>query len=478
MADLVVTNGFETSLDEPTRRAIFDLRRQIAKLGSGGGTDSTGSTWDSAWGAVGYALITADQTISAAGDVAGLSITFTPVAGRRYKTTISMLIVSGNTAGIIVARILNGDGYVVQQRNYTVGINYYFDASCELVESDLPAVPTVRKANLDLATTTAQILASEFIPAFILVEDIGPVALSVPPPTQPDDTLNRTRWNTSWGIVATGTFAVAEGATFTTGMLLASPLWITLQVGRRYRFKCTVRAISATADSWIYVTLFRDDSIYIDDRHVQVKGAANFTNLAADWLVDGDGISHGFYTTTEGSLNGVIGYPAEWSIEDLGPVALTSPPPTPPGAPGLTGGGTTGQVLTKKSDVDYDAQWSTVSKLVQGSVTGGRLPVGGAITRMTSDLSLPGGAGFWLVTYNVFINSTEVMSVILRAYGTPDPGYFNHFAYGRVSGSSSFTFVAPAGATVAVYGINNGAGPVDFWADPSNHSLFAVSTIS
>ena len=148
-------------------------------------TDPNTARWNSAWGIVGYAQIIANQTISTAGDVAGLSVTFTPVVGRRYKTTISMLIVAGNTAGIIVPRIFDGTSGNIQQRNYTVGINGYFDASTELIESGLAAVLTVRKANLDLATTTAQVLASPVIPSFFSVEDIGPASLAAPPPTPP-----------------------------------------------------------------------------------------------------------------------------------------------------------------------------------------------------------------------------------------------------------------------------------------------------
>jgi len=144
------------------------------------------SRWNSAWGVVGRAVNTAGMTGIGATptDVTGLTVTFTPVAGRQYRTVISWLAVT-NVSGTVVPLITDGANTTFMQRNYTVQGGWYFHVNTEVVESGLAAVPTVRKARTSMTTGTVDIIAGTTLPAFITVEDVGPVSLASNPPAQP-----------------------------------------------------------------------------------------------------------------------------------------------------------------------------------------------------------------------------------------------------------------------------------------------------
>lgn len=118
---------------------------------------------------------------------------------------------------------------------------------------------------------------------------------------------------------------------------------------------------------------------------------------------------------------------------------------------------------------------TTFGNMVNGAILGGTVPTSGAITRMTADMPLPAGSTYWLVTYNVFLASNAAMNNMrLRMYGVVAPGYFDHIMPVSTSGSACFSCIAPAGATPAVYGVNNSTQPVDFYADSASVSLFAI----
>ena len=88
------------------------------------------SRWNSAWGVVGRAVNTAGMTGIGATptDVTGLTVTFTPVAGRQYRTVISWLAVT-NVSGTVVPLITDGANTTFMQRNYTVQGGWYFLAA-------------------------------------------------------------------------------------------------------------------------------------------------------------------------------------------------------------------------------------------------------------------------------------------------------------------------------------------------------------
>lgn len=156
----------------------------------GSGMSAETARWNSAWGIVAYGPVTAAQTGIAASnvDITGASVTFTPVAGRRYKTTFSVMVLSTIAAGNVahvVPQIVDSTLTVIQQRNctYTSG-GLYSHAYLEVIESGLPAVATLRKARLSITSGTVDTVIGGNYPAFLCVEDVGP-AIYNPAPTPP-----------------------------------------------------------------------------------------------------------------------------------------------------------------------------------------------------------------------------------------------------------------------------------------------------
>jgi hypothetical protein len=120
------------------------------------------------------------------------------------------------------------------------------------------------------------------------------------------------------------------------------------------------------------------------------------------------------------------------------------------------------------------SQGGNLGKLATGAPLTANIPIGGVMTRMTADLVLPAGGGYFLVVYNVLVLSTAALKFKCRLVGLPGPGYFESNLAGATEGSVAFSMFAQAGATVSVHGINTGGGVVSCYADYSSHHLFAV----
>lgn len=158
--------------------------------------DLNPARWNSAWGTVATARKANDQLGIASGtqiDITGLSVTFTPVVGRRYRTVLSILtnLNAFANAATLVPRITDASNVTVQQRNVSAPIN----TSCwqpvhmELEETFASTVVVTRKARIGIdvgAGATADIYGGgTTFPAFITVDDVGPVSLASQPPAQP-----------------------------------------------------------------------------------------------------------------------------------------------------------------------------------------------------------------------------------------------------------------------------------------------------
>lgn len=128
-------------------------------------------------GTKGYAQVTANQTgITTMTDLTGLSVTWTAVAGRRYKVTFKVLVFS--TVANDDANVWLRDGsstslnaYGVRAVSTTHGIN----VSGSHVLTGLSAGSQTVKLSLQRAAGSGSvaIAAASTHPSFILVEDIG-----------------------------------------------------------------------------------------------------------------------------------------------------------------------------------------------------------------------------------------------------------------------------------------------------------------
>lgn len=129
-----------------------------------------------ALGTVGYAQITTNSAaVSAVTDVGGLAVTFTAVAGRRYRTSVAGGWLGSVAPDLLIAQITDAAGtnvYTRQLRSVTAG--GYDHIALSVVESGLSGSVTRKMQHLrSSGTGTSQILGNASWPAYILVEDIG-----------------------------------------------------------------------------------------------------------------------------------------------------------------------------------------------------------------------------------------------------------------------------------------------------------------
>lgn len=149
-------------------------------------------TWDSAdylsaanlnkdpGGWVGYEVVIASQSgITGITDLTGLSVTFTAVLNRRYRTTFCGEI-NGSVAGdLLIAYITNGSNVQLQRGVVTVpslisGAGYSHLCLQYVWVGAGSSVTHKVRLERNAGTGTANLFASGSAPAFILIEDLGP----------------------------------------------------------------------------------------------------------------------------------------------------------------------------------------------------------------------------------------------------------------------------------------------------------------
>lgn len=127
-------------------------------------------------GTVGYAQITASQTgITALVDVSGLSVTFTAVAGRRYRISASAYLLSSVSGDVATINIADGASTQLQSaqvdlRSSSVDIRAHVEV---IVVPGAGSKTYKLRAGRVSGSGNISLDAGATYPAFILVEDIG-----------------------------------------------------------------------------------------------------------------------------------------------------------------------------------------------------------------------------------------------------------------------------------------------------------------
>jgi hypothetical protein len=131
-------------------------------------------------GWVGYEQVTASQNgITGVTDLTGLSITFTAVANRRYRTTFSGEI-NGSVAGdLLIAYITDGAGTSLRRGVLTVpalisGAGYSQMTLQYVFQPSAGSITHKVRLERNAGTGNANLFATTTSPAFILIEDLGP----------------------------------------------------------------------------------------------------------------------------------------------------------------------------------------------------------------------------------------------------------------------------------------------------------------
>ena len=126
------------------------------------------------WGIIATASKTSSQTgITTVTDITSLTVTFTAVSTRYYRTTIWSLVKQNTSAGAPVIQITDGSNVQKTEGDFYIGAAGQFGTLCvQCVETGLTG-STTRKGRAVTASGTMDVVASSTFPAFILVEDLG-----------------------------------------------------------------------------------------------------------------------------------------------------------------------------------------------------------------------------------------------------------------------------------------------------------------
>lgn len=138
------------------------------------------NAWNSPWGVVGYASTTSSSSgTTSATDWSGLSVTWTAVSGRVYRTTAFGMVTSNNASGSDYADIViaNGSSTQLAGSRAIVQNAVYEGRSVVYTESGISGSQTrkVRVSRVSGAGTVSGYAASTY-QASIVVEDLGPSA--------------------------------------------------------------------------------------------------------------------------------------------------------------------------------------------------------------------------------------------------------------------------------------------------------------
>lgn len=140
-----------------------------------------GPGWNAPWGRVGSAVATTNQTsITTVVDVTSLSVTWTAVANRYYRTTVIIPVFSQLTnAGIVNLLITDGTPTTKQSVNLQAAAGTDVNINAFVLESNIATGSATRKARILTTAGSGTITAdSDNVPT-IIVEDIGPAGAPV-----------------------------------------------------------------------------------------------------------------------------------------------------------------------------------------------------------------------------------------------------------------------------------------------------------
>ena len=164
-----------TPSDDEMWRQIEGLIGQIATLSASLNRYGVTLPWNVPRGLMGSAQKTSNQTgISTTADITSLSVTFTAVSTRLYKTTLYLPVLSQNTLdSFVTATIADNGGTAVQQGQQVIKASQSGHMMLVLIETGLSG-STVRKGRVGSASGTVDVTCSSTIVASLFVEDIGP----------------------------------------------------------------------------------------------------------------------------------------------------------------------------------------------------------------------------------------------------------------------------------------------------------------
>jgi len=276
--------------------------------------------WYTAWGLIGRALVTTNQSGvgQAWTEITGSRVTFTGTAGRQYLLS-AQVQVQGSAGSGVWAQIYDVTaGVEVAVADFTLGAAGY--VAHHMIDAIVAPGAVAKTYCIRLYADAGTVSTLAYGPngsagPQLRVEDVGPTGGANAAPTEPD-----LRWFSAWGIVATGTFLTGDGASLTTNVALTSQITYQTLAGRRYRVYMVIRAVTYPTNVAHWFSL-RVDGVLITDRHRQIIGNTSYNALDGEFIYVGDGNSHVFDMWYHGPT-GPVAYTGGglFYVEDVGPV--------------------------------------------------------------------------------------------------------------------------------------------------------------
>jgi hypothetical protein len=165
--------------------------------------DPDTSRWNSAWGVVGTAAMSADHNGigSTVTDINGLSLTFTAVAGRRYVASMSFLMYA-NGAGSPDTFISDASNNTLGRMNTNVAAAGFVAVTPVISPPFSPSAGSFTvKGRASCGSTTINVPATS---SLLTVHDAGPVSMSSNPPAQPASVWTGVTFLSGWGNLGSG----------------------------------------------------------------------------------------------------------------------------------------------------------------------------------------------------------------------------------------------------------------------------------
>lgn len=139
------------------------------------------SVWNSKWGEI---VAPAEKTTNQNGittvtDITSLTLTWTAVQNRKYRTHLYLPVLTQVTsAGVVVAVVTDASNTVKSQVNMTLAAGDFGHVNNHERWTS-PSGPVTRKARISTTAGTVDITAGAAFRAFLSVEDMGPAGAPV-----------------------------------------------------------------------------------------------------------------------------------------------------------------------------------------------------------------------------------------------------------------------------------------------------------
>lgn len=130
--------------------------------------------WNLPWGKVGYVAKTDGNfgTFTSEVDITGMSITFTGVSGRLYRTSTGLIALKNTSAGYVFINCKDSANSLLNQCGATNVAGGYLNLSTNFVFTSNGS--TTIRLTAQAENTSGSVLANTSVKCTMIVEDIGP----------------------------------------------------------------------------------------------------------------------------------------------------------------------------------------------------------------------------------------------------------------------------------------------------------------